>query len=338
MARASTLYLMILGVAVAAWIPLYPILFALTSTQRPLVVRFLHDKPRYVYFADSVITTSTPCESDHRTVIEMLPARLGAKTMLFAGVGGNAHLWRDAALFVAARGHCEVASAVIPINMGVFSPRWEHDPDYAFEQDGMLYNLASGRTSASQYLSYLAELHSLAKGRRREQAVAAQGRLLVMAGGTRLGTIEQIGAKAALPEFPCQVDLNRYAAPLRLAFDINYGAPIRADDPYIGDLDETITRLRRGGIRPVVYITPLNFDDIARFAGPEVVAQLKANLALVRRIGTERGWGIVDLSQTLSSAHFITRDCACEHVDSLGRALIARAVAAALVGAPRTQK
>ena len=330
MPKRSTLYLLILAGAVLAWFPLYPLLFALTSDQRPLLVGFLKDTPRYVYFADSVITTSTPCESDHRNIVQMLPPAIAGRTMLFAGGGGNAHLWRDAALFIAAHGQGTVQAAALPINMGVFSPRWEHDPDYAFEQDGMLYNLASGRTTWSDYLSYLQALHSFGRVGRRQQAVQQLGRLPVMAGGKRLGTLEEIATAANMPQFPCRVDLNRYARPLGLNFAIHYGEAIGGGDAYFTDLDQTIARLRQAKIRTVVYLTPVDLDDVARFGGPDVLAQLKANIALVRAVGRQRGWNVIDLSGALSGDHFITRECACEHVDAFGRALIAGKLAPAL--------
>jgi hypothetical protein len=326
----GTLYLSILAAAVLAWAPLYPVLFALTSSERSVIARFVVTKPRYIYFADSVITTSSPCENDHRNIVQMLPPAISSQTMLFAGDGGNAHLWRDAALFLAAHGHGTVAAAVIPINMGVFSAGWEHNPDYQFEQDGMLFNLASGQTSLSQYWRYLKDVHSPSRPARHLAAARDAFAMPIMVGGRAIGTLGQIGSALNMPEIPCKADLARYAKPLSQRFAINYGVQLTPADPYFADLDETIRRLENGGIRPILYITPLNLQSVGRFGGAALLAQLKANVALVRDWGRQWGWNIIDLSGSLSADHFITRDCACEHVDAFGRALIARHVAAAL--------
>ena len=48
-----------------------------------------------------------------------------------------------------------------------------------------------------------------------------------------------------------------------------------AGDPYFADLDQTISRLRQSGIRPLVYLTPIDLDDVARFGGADVLAQLQ---------------------------------------------------------------
>jgi hypothetical protein len=216
--------------------------------------------------------------------------------------------------------------------MEVFSIGWEHALNTALDypQARMFYGMASGNFTAGEYLASLTEVYDFLKPYRTKRAIEVWARQPVLVGSKSVGTANFVIGHMLAPKFPCNVDLARYAEQLRLRFAYNYGAPVATIDPYFADLDETVRRLEQANIHPLFYITPLNLDDIRRFGGPELLAQVRRNLATVRQVAHVKGWDLIDLSGSLSTEHFITRECACEHVDAFGRALIARNVGSAL--------
>jgi hypothetical protein len=253
-------------------------------------------------------------------------ATLFWETIGFNRCGYDAEVWRNMVRFVTARGDGFVSAAIIPINMGSFSSTWGNVPS---AQEQMFFTLASGHVSIREYFQMLQEVHLLSRPYEHDHDTRTQRSLPV--GLNSKGAFERATAEIQqLPILPCSQDLDRYARLIGLKFAVNYGAPITPKNPLLTDIDEMVVSLRRARMRPVVYITPLNIDGARRFAGAAIVNQINANLEVVRQVARMKGWDLIDLSGALPASDFITRACACEHVNAAGRTFIAQSVAAAL--------
>jgi hypothetical protein len=324
-------YLVVLVCAVLVWIPLYPVFYSLSEDTSGLAVQFLEYRPDYIYFGDSVLATSE-CESDTRSIPELLPDGLAARTLAFNRGGYDATVWRYMARFIAGRGKGFVTAAVIPINMGAFSPVWARHPS---SEERIFFPLASGQVSVREYLQMIGEVHFPWAYAEAQDPDAGKRLIPIPTRSKSIGTYDSVTRElAAMPILGCNQDIRPYGRLLGLRFALNYGAPISGRPPILADIDEMAVSLRRSGIRPVIYLTPVNLDDIRRYGGPDVLNQLNANIEQVRGYARAKNWNLVDLSGALPSADFITRACGCEHVDAAGRAFIAASVAAALQGRP----
>jgi len=108
-----------------------------------------------------------------------------------------------------------------------------------------------------------------------------------------------------------------------------YMESITGQNRKVTTFKELARLLNDVGIKAVFYVTPVNYQLYGRYVGPEFVAQLRRNVAVVKKAVESHGYPVMDLSEALPTDGFIPEEAAnpSEHMAYKGRELVAKCLA-----------
>lgn len=282
-----------------------------------------------VFMGDSVVFSPGHCDRDRRTIAEITEDLTGVKVFPFTHAAFSPIVYRKAAPLLA-RLNSDTRLAVMPINLGNFSPGFMN-PVYRFPRRQLAYDLMSLHLDVGTYFQL--------RFRNREQAWLREWYDQSVHDDTiDLGDIGSINRRLRkLKPINCDTsyDGQQDLVKLRLAF--HYGNRITRDHPMIRYIQESLDRFERHNVRVLPYLTPVDMEAIDALAGEPLAGRVRENLALLREIGRERGWGLLDLSGVLPDKDFGERHCACGHLQAEGRRKVAQAVSAEMMRLLGTQ-
>ncbi len=137
--------------------------------------------------------------------------------------------------------------------------------------------------------------------------------------------------KTALQPFKgsCTQDSQEEADLCSLFID-NYMVVIDSQSPMSLVLGDALDMLRRAGITPLVYVTPVNIQEAVSLAGPQFAQRMRDNIAALRRNAASHGVDLLDYSELLGPERFVDRQWACEHLSFEGRRQLAIQLAQAV--------
>lgn len=270
-----------------------------------------------VLYGDSSNDSVPERDQDKRFISQMLRDELADSGLAVAGISfpGNAVDWMSSHLRYAARRYPGLDYLVIPLNLRWISPGWRGRRATAGAR--RLYEL---RALGAYRWVLGAELAYAGPPGGMDQAVVE----------TVVGPVEVRQAKMSRDDYMAEFGgeseaVRHHIGSLRIA--LSYGVTLAEDDPFFSEIDRIAETCRAEAITCLFYLPPFNLD-LAREFSTLVADTLEANLRSVRAFASRRGYRLLDLSTQLSPPNF--HDDYNEHVDQVGRRLIAGCIARAL--------
>lgn len=265
--------------------------------------------PDVLAFGDSVMERISRHDSDRRTLGEMLQDIVPDHWLdVVTRSALNPSLTRG--LVEVVRRLTPPAGMLLPVNLRCFSPQWHLNPAWGFHQEhGIIGAWLADPEAPISPVSDVVDAGGL-YGEFERTRVAYE-----------LSELDTIGAfrqvTAGIPRTP-----EERLARTREIFVYHYGHAMVPDHPRLADLVATVDTALGVGIRPFVYLTPINVEAAERAAGARLVEIIGSNASLVRRALGPRV-EVADWSQAVSDRHFFHEDIASEHLNEAGRKLVA---------------
>jgi hypothetical protein len=264
-----------------------------------------------VFIGDSVIQTVATGDPDVRMLTTMLEDELdgiGVRRVSAAATGAELHAsW----LRYLENISVPPRTVVIEINPRSFSPHWERNPGWVFnDQAAMIDHPLFGRLAS--VLEWDWERPTDLEYR--ETPVAVLGQVV--------GTVASLERPEAGWDPPADVAAGRYL--VRYAADYAMSRRIAA-------LHALVDEVNACPFPVVLFITPIDVEAIRARLTPEQLGAVDANLGLLRRELARSRWPTVDASEMVPRADFDHPDGdPHEHLRAPGRVVVAAALAAAL--------
>jgi hypothetical protein len=287
------------------------------------IVLTLNNKPADIaIFGDSVIRNYSECEAETDGIDDYLQ-RFSGRSLI--SLEHNGYTSRQfgvlSRLFGVTRHKPKVV--VIPINMRVFSVSWGDNPAWQFGADMQYVRILAGDLTALPRFVY-SRLSSDS-----EQAQEDFLNTVITANGHQYGTLGSLidEAKGIPLSIECEKSEEPYRDQLKAGFISHYLYDLSSDDRRIGEILGLVDGLKRMGIVPIVYITPVNYQDGVKYTGEALDDVLKHNVATLSAVLDNAGVDYLDLSMDLPATAFADKGCACEHLAAEGRKYVAGKVA-----------
>lgn len=278
--------------------------------------------PPALLLGDSVLERVSDHDTDKTTLGEMIRAGLGLRCLsLTAPAYSPVHYAAYARVLRALPTRPRLVIA--PVNIRCLSPQWDALPRYR-----RLNHLAALRRFLADPDGPVPELPENLEGAD-EAALRAQARATPVSspitGETTLGALEDIRDSAPSAQPARQERARQIVA-------YHYGLPFAPDHPCLTALGEMVRVLRDGGVRVLLYATPVNGDFAEILGGPEMREIIAGKVAatrdaVARAAPDDAGAAFLDLHDICRAEHFLHRGYMVEHMDQHGRRAVADAVA-----------
>lgn len=274
-------------------------------------------QPLGLYFGDSVSLRISSFDQDKRPLPEILGEELKACTHLIAVPHSAYHAKVYRGLLTALRKmSAKPEFVVIPINPRSFSPQWDLEPSWQFDEElECIANYVHTGTIAPVFRKMDLESGYEAFD---SAPVAVKGSPLCHVGEFRL----VIGCS---PKTETQ---KRFRS--RQLFLFHYCPTVEADHRKVIALEDCARMLREDGVKTLIYVTPVNCEAGVRFVGPEFRDMLKANLHTILERINRAAWPgllIADYSDFLGESCFFDVNSPTEHLNQAGRKILATQLA-----------
>ena len=109
----------------------------------------------------------------------------------------------------------------------------------------------------------------------------------------------------------------------RELFVFHYGHQLNAAHPKLSALRDAVALAKSIAERVLLYVTPVNVDAAARYAGQALSEIMRLNIDVLR---SNVPLSIIDWHDALPDTAFFHGDIATEHLNETGRANLARRI------------
>lgn len=276
--------------------------------------RFRQVSTDVVTFGDSVLEHVDPRDVDRRPLSgQILAGMRGCTTANLAHSAYHPEIFEAVGRFVTRDPQTRPRLIIVPINLRSFSNTWIWHPMYRFEElqrlllhDSLVYNLAHRPLSAFRWYDGV-------EGSQQDydQAPIYDGDLLVGPQGP-LAQIAFHGAGGVSRE-----------ERLRTAFVMRYSARLHADHPRVVALRHLAQILRDRHVPALFYLTPVDWQDAERLAGPAIGTHIDANAAMLAGLLRGTGARVKDWSRSMGHLDFSWDELPNEHLKETGRRKLA---------------
>jgi hypothetical protein len=212
---------------------------------------------------------------------------------------------------------------IVPINLRSFSNTWVPHPLYRFEEyqrlirhDSLFYSLAHRPLAALRWYDGVEGSQD-----DYDRAPIYDGDHLVGLQGPLAQTAFHGAGGASREER------------LRTAFVMRYAAHLRAEEPRVEALRSLALVLRDRHVAALFYLTPVDWQEARRLAGPSIVGHIEHNARLLTSVLTGTGATVKDWSLLLDHDAFSWDELPNEHLKETGR----RELAGLIVSAAQAQ-
>lgn len=265
-----------------------------------------------IYFGDSSASNYGLDDSDKRPLPQMLKEILTGHTM--ASIDSAAYA---AEVFLEFSKHMINEKyypefVVIPVNMRSFSPSWDKNPGYQFEDQkailkSKLLFMFLKTTEAFDKKSKLNEITQ-------EEFENTE----VFNGEEVVGTAKEFEGH----EFRHYSEENMKNSILYF-----YMFSLKEDNDKLGSLSEIARILLENNIKPIFYITPVDYETGERYFPGEFSERLKNNVETIKSVLKENDINALDLSMDLKPDFFAWERYPNEHLNEKGRKYVAEKIA-----------
>lgn len=271
-----------------------------------------------VYFGDSVVITPLENDTDNRTIGEMLEAELGNGMRVHVAAHGayNQNLYGPFSEYI-----CRSANrpeiVVVPINLASFSAAWDLQPENQFKEE--IAKLMYGDRAFLNLGIRFYYLFRLNQEELQEEKIHWEEQL-VYYNDTQIGKIKdmQYTLLASDPDIDYQAK-NRYT--------YYYLYRLIPGHRQVVSLDRLIKNYNECGIRPILYLTPIDLQSGSKYHGSNFTAIVGQNKEIIFDIGRQNNIQIADWSFALNQSYFGDMFDPTEHLRQGGRMYVARGLA-----------
>jgi len=277
--------------------------------------------PDVLYLGDSVVERIAREDADRRTLPEML-GDLMVQRQTVLGLSHSAYhpaVYKPLLSCLGRLRH-RPRTVIMPINLRCFSPQWDLDPGRQFQPEiRALEAFASGRRKPG----------AAPRQRRDERQYEQFDRIPLCYPNCPLTSVGEfrriIKDKATTPD---QDELRR-----RWIFTFFYMNPLSTEHRKLQAIRDAIKLLKRINVRPLLYVTPINFRAAIDLIGTPFDATVSANVnVLSSQLSGEADFH--DWSKALDPSFFFHARLHTEHLRESGRAWIAEQLSQVLVNTP----
>jgi hypothetical protein len=254
-----------------------------------------------VFFGNSVIRTPSKCDSDRRSIVEMMEAP-NIRKNIDASRGGMPLGTMLDLLEIATSIGVRPGLVVLPLN--------PYDSSFrdAAQKSGI-------RSYIDLNFPGMVDGHATVDG---EYPESFAGRVY--------GNYKAFSGREFILEkksMKCPENVGKDTDFVRFMYFRNYISRTQNDiDP--SDLIHRINSLQAKGLKILVVLMPVNIDDIQALHGPEAAQQVRDKTTrALKQLGS---LNVLDLSFSLGAGNFTDRYCACGHLNQIGRAVVAKNV------------
>lgn len=277
--------------------------------------------PQILALGDSVHYRIASEDKDRRTLAEMISDELRGSgyTSLCLNYSAYHSGVYEAALRALGRMHGRPDAVVLPINLRSFSPQWFLQPDHAFlEEINILDEYLPG--------CKIPEVVRVKHGARVEDYDAT----VVTYPDSPLFTIGQF---RLVTRADSRSDYQEQWRARQIAI-FHYMHPLVPDHPRVMDAVAMVRAAAAAGIKPLVYLTPINHDQGCRAVGERFAEAVQANVEVLRAalapLIAETGGVFVDWSCGFADSLFFHPGERTEHLNQEGRQRLSSLIADAV--------
>lgn len=269
--------------------------------------KYSRNKTQIIYFGDSTIKYAGPNDNDKSSIVEMLSKINPAYTIGDISHGGN-WLKIDEELFkYMVKSPNKPEAVILPINLHSFSVG-NMGPGYQFEKEIFYLKMP---LLITYFYKPLAIFHAININ---TVAYSDYARLPVYYGEEKIGAagdFDNPGIYAPTTEN------------IRKLYVFTFMQNLNKNHPYLKFLENIIDSAGKADIKLYVYLTPINFEEGAKYVGPDFIKQTVANAKTICSVLEEKSLPCLNLALSLNSGYFASPIYPNEHVNERGRKFIA---------------
>jgi hypothetical protein len=271
------------------------------------------EKTDIIYFGDSSDTDYSNKDLDKRSISQMLEEILPNYSM--ASISNPAYA---ADIFLEFCKHMIRQKyypkiVIIPINMRSFSPSWDRNWGWQFEKEkAILKN--------KLFFMFFKTMEVFDKNNKRFNEITQSEfeNTEVFNGEKAVGRVKDFEGH----EFRHYSEENMKNSILYF-----YMFSLKNDHRKLKSLAEVAKILLENNIKPVFYITPIDYETGERYFPGEFSERLKNNVETIKSAFKENNLEILDLSADLKTDFFAWEKYPNEHLDEKGRKYVAEKIA-----------
>jgi len=267
--------------------------------------KLAEDRFDMLYLCDSVMFSNG--NPDQHTLSVLMEEKSGEKTLPIAGPGFSPVLFKEYSRII---GKIDYRPTVVfGVNLRSFSKIWAKD--YSYRNLRKFLAFQDWRPTFPDWLRFKldgSDILSFFEKRIFDDGFTDSDYF------TRRGFVEDPASKLCA----------NYAE--------SYATPIAPDHPMLIDLLKTIKRIRSYGSEVIVYVTPIDFENIEKHCGEQtskIARREIRNIDDALSSLDDPGVIALDLSDALGSDAFAEPEYANEHLTEKGREAVALALAKA---------
>ncbi|MFA5830738.1 MAG: hypothetical protein WC878_02805 [Candidatus Paceibacterota bacterium] len=267
---------------------------------------------RFLYYGDSVIDTFSPYDNDVATISEMA-SRKEPKILLgnVSHPGYHATVYEEMTDYIA-RSSNKPEAIVVEINLRSFSPEWDMKPEYQFPKEKFLYTIRPAFLGA--FYNPLAVLRII-----NVAPISGKKSLNtpVYNGTVQVGTVADFEGD----KFDTVTPEN-----IKAKLIYHYMFDLSPDHRKLVSLKKMLAIAKKAEIKTYVYITPIDYQMGQKYIGKDFETQTAKNIAMICKIVREENRPCLDLSHSVSHEGFYYETYPNEHLNEIGRNLVAEKV------------
>lgn len=277
-------------------------------------LKLLIFKNDIIYFSDSVMKAHSACEKIPIGIDDIL-RESGLKIINLNHSAYSPILYKDYIRIIP-----KGATVIVPINLRSFSEEWFYFNQYRFIAQRIVYslitlNIQSLYQSILDYLLYTQEKYYS---------------LNIIRDGIVLGDMKSIQNIKIDQDFYCYDKLyykhGAFRDKLSIKYKTHYMYKLNKNHEMFVYIKELIDYSKNHDIRLIFYITPINIDHGNMIVGESFKKVVSDNINVLKQFFSDNHVAILDLSHSVSGENFIDQNYVCEHVDYIGRNIIARSI------------
>lgn len=294
---------------------------SLFPTLGKLLKRYEGDRaPPVLLLGDSVSERVSNTDQDVRNLAEMVEQKLGSTTATLSISGTGYHMGVfEAFIRCLGKTRHRPALVVLPINLRSYSPQWDRDPRYQYDEEIQAVERYIERGKRSRFL-------------RRKP--------LDWAAFERMSVAYPASSERSIGDFLRVIDSQPLGEDERLQrrrtiFRFHYLHPLVENHRRLRQLQRLVNAAIELGVSVLAYVTPLNFQAGEELHGDAFRRAISAQLGVVRHVlesvPTQGRLQFVDASLSLDRGHFFHDYEPSEHLNQRGREVLANLIANAVV-------
>ncbi|MFH1894656.1 MAG: hypothetical protein ABH813_02040 [Patescibacteria group bacterium] len=265
-----------------------------------------------IYLGDSAVSHYSPKDLNKRAIPQMLQEILPEHSIVSVdNAAWKADIFLEVCKYIIKQKYYPKI-IIIPINMRSFSPSWDKRPGYQFEEKkAILKNKLS--------FMFFKTIEVFDKSDKFNEITQDEfDNTEVFNGEEAAGKVKDFESH----EFRHYSEEN-----MKNTILYYYMFSLKKENRLMQFLLETAKILRENNIKPVFYITPIDYETGSRYFPGEFSERLKSNTETIKSVFSENHFEVLDFSKDLETDFFAWEKYPNEHLNEKGRKYVAEKIA-----------